>query len=309
MKYKTIFMGTPEFSIPSLQTVFDMTDLTAIFTQPDKKRGRGQKLSASPVKTFGLEKNIDVHQPNKMKESIDVIKNLEPDLIIVVAYGKILPQSILEIPRFGCINVHASLLPRYRGAAPMQWTLINGETYTGVTTMKMDVGLDTGDILLQREIGIEPEMNFEQLHDVLKIEGAICLKDTLENFESIKPRKQDDRESNYSPMITKEIQRINWKKSAWEIHNLVRAMDSHPGSITTFKHADGRIETLKIWKTRVVDNEIPNECPGDILKLENLSIAASSGVVQILELQAQNGKRMSAENFLRGHDLSGGKFE
>lgn len=309
MKYKTIFMGTPEFSIPSLQTVFDMTDLTAIFTQPDKKRGRGQKLSASPVKMFGLEKNIDVHQPNKMKESIDVIKNLEPDLIIVVAYGKILPQSILEIPRLGCVNVHASLLPKYRGAAPMQWTLINGENYTGVTTMKMDVGLDTGDILLQREIGIEPEMNFEQLHDILKIEGATCLKNTLENFESIKPRKQDDRESCYSPMITKEIQRINWKKSAKEVHNLVRAMDSHPGSITEFKHADGRIETMKIWKTRIVDNEIPNEFPGEILKLDNLSIATSSGVIRILELQAQNGRRMSAENFLRGHDLSGGKFE
>ena len=308
---RTIFMGTPEFAVPSLKVTLESTDLAAVFTQPDKKRGRGQKISASPVKEFAIEHGIEVLQPDKLRnsESIDLVRKFEPDLIIVVAYGKILPHEILEIPRFGCINVHGSILPKYRGAAPMQWALINGERSTGITTMKMDVGLDTGDILLQREIEINSETTLEELHDQLKILGAEVLKETIDNLESIQPRKQIDSDATYSQMITKETQKISWKKSAWEVHNLIRALDSHPGAISNFKSRDGKLETLKIWKSRVVDNEIPHEDPGKILKQDGFYVATGAGALEILEIQAQGSRRMPIRDFLRGHDLSGGVFE
>ena len=306
---KSIFMGTPEFAVPSLKVARESTDLLAVFTQPDKKRGRGQKISASPVKEYAIEHGIEVIQPSKLRESTELIRELSPELIIVVAYGKILPREILEIPRFGCINVHGSLLPKYRGAAPIQWALINGERSTGITTMKMDENLDTGDILLQRETEIDSETTFEELHDRLKNIGAEVLNETIENLHFIPPRNQINSEATYSQMITKETQKISWQKSAWEIHNLIRALDSHPGAISNFKSRDGKIETLKIWKSRVVDNEIPHEDPGKILKQDGFYVATGAGALEILEIQAQGSRRMSIRDFLRGHDLSGGVFE
>ena len=306
---KSIFMGTPEFAVPSLKVARESTDLLAVFTQPDKKRGRGQKISASPVKEYAIEHGIEVIQPSKLRESTELIRELSPELIIVVAYGKILPREILEIPRFGCINVHGSLLPKYRGAAPIQWALINGERSTGITTMKMDENLDTGDILLQRETEIDSETTFEELHDRLKDIGAEVLNETIENLQLLSPRNQINSEATYSQMITKETQKISWQKSAWEIHNLIRALDSHPGAISNFKSRDGKIETLKIWKSRVVDNEIPHEDPGKILKQDGFYVATGAGALEILEIQAQGSRRMSIRDFLRGHDLSGGVFE
>lgn len=306
---KSIFMGTPEFAVPSLKVARESTDLLAVFTQPDKKRGRGQKISASPVKEYAIEHGIEVIQPSKLRESTELIRDLSPELIIVVAYGKILPREILEIPRFGCINVHGSLLPKYRGAAPIQWALINGERSTGITTMKMDENLDTGDILLQRETEIDSETTFEELHDRLKNIGAEVLNETIENLQLLSPRKQINSDATYSQMITKETQKISWQKSAWEIHNLIRALDSHPGAISNFKSRDGKIETLKIWKSRVVDNEIPHEDPGKILKQDGFYVATGAGALEILEIQAQGSRRMSIRDFLRGHDLSGGVFE
>ena len=306
---KSIFMGTPEFAVPSLKVALESTDLLAVFTQPDKKRGRGQKISASPVKEYAIEHGIEVIQPSKLRESTELIRELSPELIIVVAYGKILPREILEIPRFGCINVHGSILPKYRGAAPIQWALINGERSTGITTMKMDENLDTGDILLQRETEIDSETTFEELHDRLKNIGAEVLNETIENLHFITPRKQINSDATYSQMITKETQKISWQKSAWEIHNLIRALDSHPGAISNFKSRDGKIETFKIWKSRVVDNEIPNEDPGKILKQDGFYVATGAGALEILEIQAQGSRRMSIRDFLRGHDLSGGVFE
>ena len=264
------------------------------------------KISASPVKEYAIEHGIEVIQPSKLRESTELIRELSPELIIVVAYGKILPREILEIPRFGCINVHGSLLPKY---APIQWALINGERSTGITTMKMDENLDTGDILLQRETEIDSETTFEELHDRLKDIGAEVLNETIENLQLLSPRNQINSEATYSQMITKETQKISWQKSAWEIHNLIRALDSHPGAISNFKSRDGKIETLKIWKSRVVDNEIPHEDPGKILKQDGFYVATGAGALEILEIQAQGSRRMSIRDFLRGHDLSGGVFE
>lgn len=221
---KTIFMGTPDFAVPSLQVTRDITDLRAIFTQPDKKRGRGQKISFSPVKEFANEYGIDVYQPKTLRDSevIDCVNTISPDLIVVVAYGKILPREILKIPRYGCINVHGSLLPKYRGAAPMQWALMNGEKSTGITTMLMDEGLDTGDILLQRKISIDDQTTLGDLHDQLKQLGAECLKETIENLQLIKPRKQLDSNISYSHDITKEKRKKKKEKSIEYICNLIR---------------------------------------------------------------------------------------
>ena len=306
---KSIFMGTPEFAIPSLEVACELTDLLAVFTQPDKRRGRGQKISATPVKEYAIEHGITVYQPDKLRESIEVVRELKPDVIIVVAYGKILPREILEIPQYGCINVHGSLLPKYRGAAPIQWALMNGEASTGITTMKMDENLDTGDILLQRETEIDRDTTLDELRDRLKEIGADVLRETINDLHVITPQKQQLSIATYSRIITREIQKISWQKSAWEIHNLIRALDSHPGAISNFKTRDGKIETFKIWKSRVIDNEIPHEDPGKILKRDGFYVATGAGVLEILEIQAQGSRRMSIQDFLRGHDLSGGVFE
>ncbi len=272
---KTIFMGTPEFAIESLNALHEKVELAAIVTQPDRPKGRGHKLQPSPVKEWALNHSIKVFQPEKIKteEFLKILEELKPDLIVVVAFGQILSQKILNLPKYGCINVHASLLPRYRGAAPIEWSLINGEKKTGVTTMMMDKGLDTGDMLIKREIEIDNDMILPELHDKLKKLGAEALIETIEKIENgtLERIKQDDSQSNYAPMLTKETGLIDWNKSPRKIHNLIRGL--YGGAYTIIEG-----QKYKIWRTKL---------NGD--KLE------------ILEIQAQNSKKMSFDEFKRGH--------
>ena len=274
-KLKTIFMGTPEFAVPSLEALKDKVDLITVVTQPDRPKGRGHKLMPSPVKIWALDNAIPILQPEKIKtdEFTSKLEELQPDLIIVVAFGQILSKRILDLPKFGCINVHASLLPRYRGAAPIEWSLINGETKTGVTTMMMDVGLDTGDMLIKREVDITEDMILPELREKLMQLGAEALIETIDRLVdgTLERHKQDDSLSNYAPMLKKETGLIDWSKSAQDIHNLVRGL--YGGAYTVI---DG--QKYKIWRTRIVD-----------------------GKLEILEIQAPNSKKLPFADYLRGH--------
>ena len=274
-KLKTIFMGTPEFAVPSLEALKDKVDLITVVTQPDRPRGRGQKLLPSPVKVWALDHSIPILQPAKIKtdEFTSKLEELQPDLIIVVAFGQILSKRILDLPKFGCINVHASLLPRYRGAAPIEWSLINGETKTGVTTMMMDVGLDTGDMLIKREVDITEDMILPELREKLMQLGAEALIETIDKLVdgTLERQKQDDSLSNYAPMLKKETGLIDWSKPTRDIHNLVRGL--YGGAYTVI---DG--QKYKIWRTRIVD-----------------------GKLEILEIQAPNSKKLPFADYLRGH--------
>ena len=303
-RLKTFFMGTPDFAVPCLKRLVEISDVVGVATQPDKKRGRGQKLTPSPVKIFAQEHGISVYQPERVRNEdfIDRLDTLSPDLIVVVAFGQILPQRILDLPSLGCINVHASLLPRYRGAAPMQRCLMAGETITGVTTMFMDAGLDTGDILLQEEIKIGPDTTFETLHDALREIGANLLEKTISALTegTLIRTKQDDSASNYAAILTKDTGKMDWKKSAVELHNLVRALDSWPGAYTVLER-----QTIKIWRTRVVSEDCSG-IPGEVIQQtrEGLTVATGNGMLEILELQAPGKKRMPATDYLRGHTIS-----
>ena len=221
------FMGTPDFAVPSLELLIKEFGVKAVFTQPDRPKGRGKKLAMSPVKEVAMQNNIPVYQPLKIRndeESMTVLKNLDLDFIIVVAFGQILPKEILDIPKYGCINLHGSLLPKYRGAAPIQWSVINGETLAGNTTMLMDVGLDTGDMLLTNKVEVTPDMTSGELYEILKVTGADLLINTINELAqgNIKPKKQDDSKSSYASMLNKDIAKINWNLSAQKIHNLIR---------------------------------------------------------------------------------------
>ncbi len=302
-KFRTIFMGTPDFSVPCLARLAEITEIIGVVTQPDKPRGRGQKLTPSPVKAFAMEKGFTVYQPAKIKteEFTRILKDLHPDLMVVVAFGQILSQQILDIPAYGCINVHASLLPRYRGAAPIQWSVINGEKLTGVTTMFMDAGLDTGDMLLKTEVPITEDMIAEELHDALMEAGADLLVKTVAKIANgtIQRIHQADADSNYAPMLSKETGHIDWTKPAWDIHNLVRGLNSWPGAYSILQG-----KTFKIWRTRVADAEAVCE-PGEILELTKQGFLAGTGkgILEILEIQAPNKKKMAASDYVRGHGL------
>lgn len=303
-KFRTIFMGTPEFSVPCLEALTECCEVIGVITQPDKPRGRGQKLQPSPVKVCAEKHNIPVYQPIKVKseEFTAQLEEMKPELIVVVAFGQILSQRILDIPEYGCINVHASLLPRYRGAAPMQWCLINGESKTGITTMFMDAGLDTGDMLLKHEIEITESMNLSELHDAMMTAGAGLLTKTLEQLSdgTLIREKQEDSNTCYAPMLSKETGRIDWSKSASEIHNLVRGLDSWPGAYT-FRNG----EKYKIWRTKVEAGASASPA-GEILQADSrgLLVATGNGLLRVLELQAPGGKRMAAGDYLRGHGIA-----
>lgn len=302
-KFRVVFMGTPEFAVPCLKMLSEQTEVVGVVTQPDKPRGRGQKMMASPVKAFAEKKGIPVYQPVKVREEefIGVLENLKPDLMVVVAFGQILPRRVLDIPAHGCINVHASLLPRYRGAAPMQWSIIHGEKKTGITTMFMDAGLDTGDMLLKQEIGISEDMTLEELHDALMGMGAEVLQETLGQLSdgTLKREPQADEDSSYAPMIGKETGRIDWEKPAKEIHDLVRGLNSWPGAYTFLKGSK-----YKIWRTRVLE-ERPEGAPGTVLRADKSGLVAAAGDVslEILEMQAPGGKKMKARDYLLGHGI------
>jgi len=299
-----IFMGTPEFAVPTLQKIYDSKHvIKLVVTQPDKPSGRGKKLRKSAVKEKAEQLGLEVFQPNKIKkqENVDVLKSYNPDLIVVVAYGQILSKEILEMPKYGCVNVHASLLPKLRGAAPLNWAIINGDEKTGVTTMMMDIGLDTGDMLLKSEIDIDNNMNAGQLHDELMVKGAQLLIETLEKVEDniIVRIKQDESLSSYAPMLNKETQRINWQDSAENIHNLIRGLSPWPTAYFNFED-----KTVKVYNSCFL-NEETNYEPGFIIKANNegIFVAAVNGIVIIKEIQMPGKNKMTVEAYLRGNNF------
>jgi methionyl-tRNA formyltransferase len=302
---KIVFMGTPEFAVPSLKALIESGDeVVAVVTQPDKPRGRGLEVTPPPVKILAQKYGIPVLQPQKIKteEFLKQLEELRPDIICVVAYGKILPKGILELPRYGCINVHASLLPKYRGAAPINWAIIRGEKVTGITTMKMDEGMDTGDILLQREVPIEDEDTAETLSHKLSLTGAEVLIETLNLLKEgkLKPIPQNHSQATYAPMLKKEDGEIDWGKTAEEIKNLVRGTLPWPGAYTFL---DNKI--LKVYKVRVVEGQGK---PGEVIKSdkETLRVATGENALDILELQIEGGKRLDTATFLRGRKIREG---
>ena len=303
---KIIFMGTPDFAIPSLQSLINSKHkVISVVTAPDKERGRGQKVSFTPVKEFALQNKIHVLQPEKLKSNplfVDELKKYNTDLFVVVAF-KILPKEVFTIPPKGSFNLHASLLPKYRGAAPIQWALINGETETGVTTFKLEEQVDTGNIYLQKKTIIKPEDNFESLHDKLSELGAeavlqtvdmIVQKDSYGEAGKFELNKQIDSLATPAPKITKEICQIDWNKSAVEVHNLVRGLSPHPAAFFIYDE-----KVIKIYETEVVNRS--DLKPFQIVQTKNeLIIGCGKNALRILELQQEGRKRMSAEEFLRG---------
>lgn len=307
MLVRIVFMGTPDFAVPSLESLIKSNyNVVGVFTQPDKKRGRGYEISAPPVKVVAGKYNIDVFQPQTLKNETvyKQLVELNPDLIVVVAYGKILPENILNLPKLGCINVHGSLLPEYRGAAPIQWSVIDGKEKTGITTMYMDKGLDTGDMILKKEIDIAPDETSEELYNRLSKFGADLLIETLEQFEKgyVRREKQDETKATYAKILTKELSKIDWNKNALQIHNLVRGLNPWPIASTVL---DGKV--LKLYKTRIAGKTSFE--PGTIVSEFPFVISCGSNTsIEILELQMENKKRMAPDSFLRGYKIKNNKL-
>ena len=299
---RTVFMGTPDFAVGTLQGLIDAgVDLIGVYTQPDRPKGRGKKLAPPPVKELAQKYNIPVFQPQKLRapEAVAELQELAPDLIVVVAYGQILPQSVLDIPRFSCINVHASLLPKYRGAAPINKAIIDGETATGITTMLMDAGLDTGDMLVKKSLEIGPDESAGELHDRLAVLGRQTMEETLQQVlsGSLDPQKQNDDESTYAPMMKKEDGLIDWTLPAQEIHDRVRGLAPWPGAFSALAG-----ETLKIARTEVVEGA--GQAGTVVAANENgIDVACGDGVLRIGALQLPGKKLLPAADFLRGHQL------
>lgn len=301
---KILFMGTPDFAVPCLEALLQSGhEVCGAVTQPDKPKGRGHKLQPTPVKECALAHNIPVFQPAALKDGAftEIAAQLAPDIIIVVAYGKLLPKDLLVLPPLGCVNVHASLLPKYRGAGPIQWSVINGEKETGITTMYMGEGLDTGDMLLQRATEIQPEETASELHDRLAVIGAELLLKTLTELENGTAQRipQDDTLATYAPMISKQTGHIDWTKPAQEIVNLIRGCNSWPIAYTIYNG-----EPLKIIRATV--GEKTDKPAGALLGVQQgrLAVAAGDGtLVLVSELQFPGSKRMSVESYLNGHTI------
>lgn len=302
---KILFMGTPDFAAESLKALLDSDmDIVGVVSQPDKPKGRGHKLVPTEVKSVALEAGLKVFQPLTLKDGTfrEILDELKPELIVVVAYGKILPDYIIEYPKYGCVNVHASLLPKYRGSAPIQWAIINGERVTGVTTMKMDSGVDTGDMLLKAETEIGEYETSEELFDRLAVMGGELLIKTVKGLEAgaITPVPQNHAEHTCAPMITRETGIIDWTKSAREISKLICGLNSWPLASTLYKG-----ETLKIV-TAAVSNEQTNEQAGKIVSLDKgkgLKVACGEGTLYITTAQFPNSKKMNVEDYARGHSI------
>ena len=312
-----LFMGTPDFAKESLESIYNAGySIIGVVTNPDRPKGRGMKMIASPVKEYAVSKNIPIYQPLKVKnniEFIDEIKALNPDIICVVAYGRILPKEILEIPKYGCINVHGSLLPKYRGAAPIQWAVINGEEKTGITTMYMDVGMDTGDMILKEEVEIGKDETTGELWDRLSKIGGELLVKTIKLIEQGKaPREKQNEDFSMAPMLNKEIAIIDWEnKKAIEIKNLVRGLNPIMGAYTFVND-----KKIKLWKVNVIENkeftqlygeELLNKAKnGDIIlasDIRGMFFKAKDAVIEAIEIQAENSKRMNAKDYLRGNKI------
>jgi methionyl-tRNA formyltransferase len=301
-----VFMGTPDFAVPSLKKMVEKYNVAAVLTQPDKPKGRGKKMAYSAVKEEALKHEIPVYQPVKLREDTELINKLnalQPDFIIVVAFGQILPKEVLDIPKFGCINLHGSLLPMYRGAAPIQWAVINGEKISGNTTMLMDIGLDTGDMILKDEVEITDNMTAGELYDILKEKGADLLIQSIEGIAngSLTPEKQGN-ETVYAKPLDKNIGNINWGKSTIEIHNLVRGLNPWPIAYTNY---DGEI--MKIYETEVLKEETSKE-PGTILDVskKGVKVSCGEGVLIIKKVQFPNGKPLTIEQYINGHNINKG---
>jgi len=301
---RIVFMGTPDFAVPCLEALIkDGNEIAAVYTQPDKPKGRGYHLIPPPIKECAIANNIPVYQPATLKDgaAFAELQQLAPELIVVVAYGKILPQNILTLPKYGCINVHASLLPKYRGAAPIQWAVLNGEKEAGVTAMQMDVGLDTGDMLLKASIPVGENETADELHDRLAALGAEVIVRTVHDAEEgkLKPEKQDDSLSCYASMLTKEMSAIDFHKTAQQVHNQVRGLHSWPSAT-----AELNGKRMKIHRTILAEG---SGTPGQVLSLQPFVVACGSGAVEITELQPEGKKKMTAQAYLNG--LHGVKAE
>jgi len=307
---RLVFMGTPDFAVPVLDALYASGHkIDGVFTQPDKPAGRGNKLKASPVKVLAEKYGLAVFQPARIKtaEAVRQIKDLQPECIVVVAFGQLLSKEILEIPPYGCINVHASLLPAYRGAAPIHWAVMNGEIKTGVTTMLMDEGLDTGAMLMMKEYPISPEATTGELHDALARIGAKALLNTLIGLENgaVYPVPQPEG-SSYAPLLTREHERLEWSWTAAKIHNRIRGLNPWPGAFAFFRE-----EQVKIWlseqpgKLDLSGNALQNSLPGSILSLTEggLLVKTGEGILKITELQPAGKKRMRAQDFYNGYRL------
>jgi methionyl-tRNA formyltransferase len=299
---RLIFLGTPAFAVPTLEAVARAHDVISVVTQPDRPKGRGQELAPPPVKEAALRLGLPVYQPERIRrpEALEHLAQLAPEIMVVVGYGQIIPQAVIDLAPRGIVNVHASLLPKYRGAAPVQWAIMNGETRTGVTTMQINAGLDTGDILLARETEIAPEETALELGERLAALGADLLIETLAALErrAITPRRQDDAQATYAPILKKEDGAISWDWSASAIHNRVRGLVPWPGAHTRF-----RGQLLHIWRARVADGRSAFP-PGQVLAGPGFRVASGDGgIIELLEVQIEGRKRMSAEAFANGQRL------
>lgn len=306
---KIVFMGTPDFSVGALEALIAAGhEVTAVVTQPDKAKGRSGQMQFPPVKECALKYNIPVFQPVKIKtsEAVETLKTYEADAFVVAAFGQILSKEILTMPRFGCINIHASLLPKYRGSSPINWCIINGEKETGVTIMQMDEGVDTGDILSTVKVAIADDETAESLFEKLSKAGAKLLVDTLPRLErgEITPIKQNDAESSHTKMMSKSLGKIDWRKSAAEIERFVRGLNSWPSAYT---YMNGK--SVKLWRCEVADREFEGkEKAGEILNVtkDAVEVACGKGVLRILELQLEGKKRMDTKTFLLGNQWKAG---
>lgn len=305
---KVLFMGTPEIAATILKAIINSKhEVVGVVTQEDKPKGRGKTLAAPPVKEVALEHGIEVFQPHIIKEenAIERLRQFEADIFVVAAYGKILSKAILDMPKYGCINAHASLLPKYRGAAPIQWSIIDGEKLTGITVMQMDEGLDTGDMLFKSVVEIADDDTADTLYDKLSICGGSLIVEALDRIEEgdIHPVKQDDTQATYAKMLDKTLGRVNFGKPAAEIERLVRGLNSWPG---TYTYINGK--TLKIWKSAVSDKPSNGE-PGTIYSSDNgrLFVNTADIALELIEIQLEGKKRMDVKSFMLGYKIEAGE--
>jgi len=296
---RIIYLGTPAFAVPTLERIVEAGhEVLTVVTQPDRPRGRGQQPAPPPVKEAALRLGLPVYQPERVRrpESVEHLRVFAIDAMVVVGYGQIIPQVVIDLAPLGIINVHASLLPKYRGAGPIQWAIINGETRTGVTTMRIDAGLDTGDMLLKSETDIGPEENAIELGKRLSVMGADLLVETLEKLRSIRPQPQHHSQATLAPLLKKEDGAIDWTGSASAIHNRVRGLQPWPGAYANF-----RGQTLHVWRSRVVEG---SGAPGSLLRVRPLVVACGSGSLELLEVQLEGRKRISAADFANGQRIA-----
>lgn len=313
---KVVFMGTPDFAVDALQAIIEAGhEVTAVVTQPDKPKGRGKEMQATPVKTCALEHHIPVFQPVKVKEpeAVETLRSYEADIFVVVAFGQILSEEILQMPKYGCVNIHASLLPKYRGAGPIQWAIIDGEKETGITIQQMDKGVDTGDILFQSVVPIDAKETGESLFEKLAKAGAALIVEALPKIEAgeVTPRKQDESQASHAKMLQKSMSRIDWNRKAAELDCLIRGMISWPGASSGY-HG----KTLKIWQQEpVAKDQLPVEAlagaePGTVIAVEKdaIYVQTGEGALKLTEVQLEGKKRMAVKDFLLGYPVQPGEM-